>query len=61
MGRLYPQQKKRIENLVNMIQIFTTKKTKNSEGNLVTENMKSLSNSEFCDQEIYEEFYFFRH
>jgi len=41
----------------------TTKKTKISEGYLVRENVKSLSNSvtKFCDQEICEEFYFFRH
>ena len=41
----------------------TTKKTKISEGNLVRENMKSLSNSvtKFCDQGIYEGFYFFYH
>jgi len=42
---------------------YTTKKTKISEGNLVRENVKSLSNSvtKFCDQEICEEFQFFRH
>jgi len=41
----------------------TTKKTKISEGYLVRENVKSLSNSvtKFCDQEICEEFHFFRH
>jgi hypothetical protein len=43
--------------------IFTTKKAEISEGNLVRENVKSLSNSvtKFCDQGICEEFYFFRH
>jgi len=42
---------------------ITTKKTKISEGNLVRENVESLSNSvtKFCDQEICEEFQFFRH
>jgi len=42
---------------------ITTKKTKISEGYLVRENVKSLSNSvtKFCDQGICEEFYFFRH
>jgi len=41
----------------------TLKKTKISEGNLVRENMKSLSNSvtKFCDQIFFEEFYFFYH
>ena len=41
----------------------TTKKTKISEGYLVRENVKSLSNSvtKFCDQGICEEFHFFRH
>jgi len=41
----------------------TTKKTKISEGYLVRENVKSLSNSvtKFFDQEICEEFHFFRH
>jgi len=39
------------------------KKTKISEGYLVRENVKSLSNSvtKFCDQGICEKFYFFRH
>jgi len=42
---------------------FTTKKTKISDGYLVRENVKSLFNSvtKFCDQEICEEFHFFRH
>jgi len=42
---------------------FTTKKTKISEGYLVRENVKSLSNSvtKFCDQGICEEFHFFCH
>jgi len=42
---------------------ITTKKTKISEVYLVRENVKSLSNSvtKFCDQEICEEFHFFRH
>jgi len=42
---------------------YTTKKTKISEGYLVRENVKSFSNSvtKFYDQEICEEFYFFRH
>jgi len=42
---------------------YTTKKTKISEGYLVRENVKSLSNSvtKFCDQGICEEFHFFRH
>jgi len=42
---------------------ITTKKTKISEGSLVRENVKSLSNSvtKFCDQGICEEFHFFRH
>jgi len=41
----------------------TTKITKISEGYLVRENVKSLSNSvtKFCDQGICEEFHFFRH
>ena len=41
----------------------TTKKTKISEGYLVRENVKSLSNSvtKFCEQGICEEFHFFRH
>ena len=41
----------------------TTTKTKISEGYLVRENVKSLSNSvtKFCDQGICEEFHFFRH
>jgi len=41
----------------------TTKKIKISEGYLVRENVKSLSNSvtKFCDQGICEEFHFFRH
>jgi len=41
----------------------TTKKTKISEGYLVRENVKSLSNSvtKFCDQRICEKFHFFRH
>ena len=41
----------------------TTKKTKISEGYLMRENVKSLSNSvtKFYDQGICEEFYFFRH
>jgi len=52
--------------IINFNFIFknnTTKKTKISEGNLVRENVKSLSNSvtKFCDQEICEEFQFFRH
>jgi len=44
-------------------QTNTTKKTKISEGYLVRENVKSLSNSvtKFCDQGICEEFHFFRH
>jgi len=39
------------------------KKTKISEGYLVRENVKFLSNSvtKFCDQGICEEFHFFRH
>jgi len=43
--------------------IATTKKTKISEGYLVRENVKSLSNSvaKFCDQGICEEFHFFHH
>jgi len=43
--------------------VVTTKKTKISEGYLVRENVKSLSNSvtKFCDQGISEKFYFFRH
>jgi len=42
---------------------ITTKKTKISEGSLVRENVKSLSNSvtKFCNQGICEEFHFFRH
>jgi len=46
-----------------LMDIFTTKKTKISEGYLVRENVKSLSNSvtKFCDQRICEEFHFFRH
>ncbi|KEH16354.1 hypothetical protein MTR_0219s0100 [Medicago truncatula] len=46
-----------------MFRNITTKKTKISEGYLVRENMKSLSNSvtKFCDQGICEEFHFFRH
>jgi len=42
---------------------ITTKKTKISEGYLVRENVKFLSNSvtKFCDQGICEEFHFFRH
>jgi len=42
---------------------FTIKKTKISEGYLVRENVKSLSNSvtKFCDQGICEEFHFFCH
>ena len=46
-----------------MTQFNTTKKTKISEGYLVRENVKSLSNSvtKFCDQKICEEFHFFRH
>jgi len=49
--------------LKNYISPYTTKKTKLSEGYLVRENMKSLSNSvtKFCDQGICEEFHFFRH
>jgi len=45
------------------VSIHTTKKTKISEGYLVRENVKSLSNSvtNFCDQGICEEFHFFRH
>ena len=41
----------------------TTKTTNISEGNLVRENMKSLSNfvTKFYDQRICERFYFFRH
>ena len=43
--------------------IFTTKKTKISEGYLVREDVKSLSNSvtKFCDQGICDEFHFIRH
>ena len=43
--------------------LCTTKKTKISEGYLVRENVKSLSNfvTKFCDQGICEEFHFFRH
>jgi len=43
--------------------ITLQKKTKISEGYLVRENVKSLSNSvtKFCDQGICEEFHFFRH
>ena len=43
--------------------LYTTKKTKISEGYLVRENVKSLSHSviKFCDQGICEEFHFFRH
>jgi len=43
--------------------VTTTKKTKISEGYLVRENVKSLSNfvTKFCDQGICEEFHFFRH
>jgi len=50
-------------NMIDKNNPATTKKTKISEGNLVRENMKSLSNSvtKFCDQKIYEGFYFFRH
>jgi len=52
-----------INRLNHMIQIFTTKKTKISEGYLVRENVKSLSNSvtKFYDQAICEEFHLFRH
>jgi len=47
----------------NMNPNITTKKTKISEGYLVRENVKFLSNSvtKFCNQEICEEFHFFRH
>jgi len=43
--------------------VYTTKKTKISEGYLVRENVESLSNSvtKICDQEIREEFHFFRY
>jgi len=43
--------------------LLTTKKTKISEGYLVRENVKSLSNSvtKFCDQGICADFHFFRH
>jgi len=46
-----------------LINPSTTKKAKISEGYLVRENVKSLSNSvtKFCDQGICEEFHFFRH
>jgi len=45
------------------VSTLTTKKTKISEGYLVRENVKSLSNfvTKFCDQGICEEFHFFRH
>ena len=48
---------------VAILNVFTTKKTKISEGYLARENVKSLSNSvtKFCDQGICEEFHFFRH
>ncbi|AES68911.1 hypothetical protein MTR_3g018960 [Medicago truncatula] len=48
---------------MKILERITTKKTKFSEGNIVRENVKSLSNSvtKFCDQGICEEFHFFRH